>query len=252
MRRVDYDDVAQSYNRRYERNRSEGVRAALHEFLGDAGKLDVAEIGCGTGHWLADVAGLVRSEIGIDPSWEMLRRAAVDARTALLIRARAEDLPLAAASVDRVFCVNALQHFADKESFVREARRVLRSDGSVLTIGLDPHSGLDHWWIYDYFPSALVSDRARYLPAATIRAMFENAGFTDVRTVLAQHIPASVPFDLAVERGYVDRKSTSQLMVISDAEYEDGVQQMRLERPLLRADLRLYATIGRLAGQASS
>src|SRR6185436_19604405 len=114
MRRVDYDDVAQTYNRRYERNKSEGVRAALHEFLGDAGNLDVAEIGCGTGHWLADVAGLVRSEIGIDPSWEMLRRAAVDARTALLIRARAEDLPLAAASLDRVFCVNALQHFADK------------------------------------------------------------------------------------------------------------------------------------------
>jgi len=252
MRRVDYDDVAQTYNRRYERNRSEGVRVALHDFLGDAGNLDVAEIGCGTGHWLADIAERVRSEVGIDPSWGMLRRAAADARAALLIRARAEELPLASACVDRVFCVNALQHFTDKDSFVREARRILRSDGSILTIGLDPHSGLDQWWIYDYFPSALASDRARYLPTGTIRAMFESAGFSDVRTVLAQHIPASVPFDLAVERGYVDRKSTSQLMVISDAEYEEGVQRMRLERPVLRADLRLFATIGRLDKKASS
>ena len=252
MRRVDYDVVAQTYNRRYERNRSEGVQAALHEFLGDAGNLDVAEIGCGTGHWLADVADRVRSEIGIDPSWEMLRRAAADARAARLIRARAEELPLASACVDRVFCVNALQHFTDKAAFVREARRILRSDGSILTIGLDPHSGLDHWWIYDYFPSALASDRARYLPSATIRAMFEDAGFTDVQTILAQHIPASVPFDLAVERGYVDRKSTSQLMVISDSEYAAGMDRMRDEQPLLRADLRLFATIGRLDRKASS
>jgi SAM-dependent methyltransferase len=247
MRRVDYDDVAPTYNRRYERNRSEGVRAALHEFLGDGGNLDVAEIGCGTGHWLADIADRVRSEIGIDASWEMLRRAAADASTALLIRARAEEVPLASACVDRVLCVNALQHFSDKAAFVREAHRILRSDGSVLTIGLDPHSGLDRWWIYDFFPAALAGDRARYLPAETIRAMFENAGFTNVRTTLAQHIPASVPFELAVERGYTDRKSTSQLMVISDAEYEDGMQRMRLERPMLRADLRLFATVGRVA-----
>ena len=114
MRRVDYDDVASTYNRRYERNRSEGVRAALHEFLGDGGNLDVAEIGCGTGHWLADIADRVRSEIGIDASWEMLRRAAADASTALLIRARAEEVPLASACVDqesgaRVVCRTA-QH----------------------------------------------------------------------------------------------------------------------------------------------
>jgi ubiquinone/menaquinone biosynthesis C-methylase UbiE len=246
MRRVDYDDVASTYNRRYERNRYDGTRAALYEFLGDAANADVAEVGCGTGHWLADVAGSVRTIIGIDASWEMLRCAAADAPSALLIHARAEQLPLATASVDRVFCVNALHHFSDLPTFASEARRVLRSGGSLMSVGLDPHTALDRWWIYDYFPAALAADRSRYLPTQTIRDIFEDAGLADVHTNLAQHIPAAVPFQLAVERGYIDRRSTSQLLVISDAEYEDGLERMRQEQPVLRADLRLFATVGRV------
>jgi ubiquinone/menaquinone biosynthesis C-methylase UbiE len=244
MHRVDYDKVASTYNRRYERNRFDGVRAALFEFLGDAANADVVEVGCGTGHWLADIATSVRSTIGIDASWEMLRAAATAATSALLVHARAEQLPLANARVDRVFCMNALHHFTDSAAFAREARRILRPGGSLMSVGLDPHTSLDQWWIYDYFPSALAADRARYLPAQTIRTVFENAGFTDVHTILAQHMPAAVPFQLAVERGHVDRQSTSQLMVISDAEYEQGLERLKREQPVLRADLRLFATIG--------
>ena len=244
MRRVDYDDVAPTYNRRYERNRYDGTRTALFEFVGADQGVDVAEVGCGTGHWLAEFAGSVRTIIGIDASWEMLRRAE-DAGSALLIHARAEQLPLATASVDRVFCVNALHHFTEPQTFVREARRILRAGGSVMSVGLDPHTTLDEWWIYDYFPGALAADRARYPSSPAIRAILEDAGFTDVGTSLAQHFPAAVPFQMAMERGYVDRRSTSQLMVISDAEYEAGLERMKREQPVLRADLRVFATIGR-------
>jgi hypothetical protein len=142
--------------------------------------------------------------------------------------------------------MNALHHFTDSAAFAREARRILRPGGSLMSVGLDPHTSLDQWWIYDYFPSALAADRARYLPSQTIRDVFENAGFTDVHTNLAQHMPAAVPFQLAVERGHVDRQSTSQLMVISDAEYEEGLERLKREQPVLRADLRLFATIGRI------
>jgi hypothetical protein len=33
-------------------------------------------------------------------------------------------------------------------------------------------------------------------------------------------------------------------MVISDAEYEQGLERLKREQPVLRADLRLFATIG--------
>jgi hypothetical protein len=41
----------------------------------------------------------------------------------------------------------------------------------------------------------------------------------------------------------VDRYATSQLIVLSDAEYDEGLQQLRKEQPILHADLRLYATM---------
>jgi hypothetical protein len=111
-------------------------------------------------------------------------------------------------------------------------------------VGLDPHTGLDRWWIYDYFPGALVADRARYAPTAVIRAQLEAAGFVQVATRVAQHMPAERSFAVAVEQGSLERGSTSQLLVIDDGEWQTGLARLHAERPVLRADLRVYATAG--------
>jgi ubiquinone/menaquinone biosynthesis C-methylase UbiE len=244
MQPVNYDLVASAYDRRYERNRFDGVDAALGRFVDASARVDVAEVGCGTGHWLAQLAGRCRTVAGLDLSFAMLQRARRAAPSARLVRGRAENLPWARGAFDRLFCVNALQHFADKQAFLFEARRVLRPGGAFLTIGLDPHTGLDQWWIYDYFPAALEADRARYLSTAMIRERLEAVGFARVTTEIAQHIPAELSFALATERGVMDRRSTSQLMVISQAEYDAGVERLHAERPTLNANLRLFATVG--------
>jgi SAM-dependent methyltransferase len=241
---VNYDLVAPAYDRRYANNRFDAVRATLRQFIGDTRAFDVLEIGCGTGHWLQAIAGSAATIAGLDPSSAMLAVARVATKQALLIRAEAEHIPWRERSVDRLFSINAMHHFHDKASFVREARRVLRPGGAVMTIGLDPHSGLDQWWVYDHFPSTLSADRARYSSAASIRALLEENGFVGCVTAVAQHVPAAVPFQRALEMGIVDRRATSQLMVIEDEEYEAGMERLRREQPVLRADLRLMATVG--------
>lgn len=246
MNRVDYDDVAPVYDRRYETNRFDGTHRALIEFLGDRRDLDVVEIGCGTGHWLAALAGRAQTVIGIDPSDRMLAGARSAAPHAFVLRGLAEHVPLRSESVDRVFAINALHHFADKVVFMAEARRVLRPGGALMTIQLDPHTGRDQWWVYDYFPATLVADRARYPATATLREAMARSGFRDATTSVAQHIPAAVPFAVALERGILDRRATSQLMVISDADYETGRRRLEQEQPALRADLRLYMTAARV------
>ena len=240
---VDYDAVAPAFDKRYERNRFDGVQAVLESFIDMPGGAAAAEVGCGTGHWLAVLQGRTRQAAGVDLSAEMLRRARLAAPRAHVVRGRAEKLPWRAGSFDRLFCINALHHFADRDAFMIEAHRVLRPGGALLTIGLDPHTQLDSWWIYDYFPSALEADRARYLPTQRIRERLHAAGFREAATEIAQHIPASVPFALALERGLVDRTASSQLMVLSDAEYEEGLLRLSAEQPILHADLRLYATV---------
>jgi ubiquinone/menaquinone biosynthesis C-methylase UbiE len=255
---VDYDAIARDYDRRYERNYYEGVQRTVMEFVGPGSDRAVVEVGCGTGHWLHGLRAAGVRVIGVDRAWNMLRRALSSVPGAPLAQGRAETLPFAARSLDRVFCINALHHFADARAFLAEARRVLRFGGGVLIVGLDPHAGPDRWWIYDAFPSALEADRQRYPATATLRRELAAAGFEGCATRVAQHVPANVPFRTARSRGMLDRSSTSQLMVIDDAAYERGIAGLEAAQEalgeadlMLRADLRLYATTGWLSSGAA-
>ena len=247
MRRVDYDAIASRYDRRYETNRFDGLEACVRDFAAQSACRALAEIGCGTGHWLHLVADMQRdcSVAGLDLSTAMLSEARRTAPSALLVRGTADHLPWADCSFDRVLCVNALHHFQNHPAVFAECARVLRPGGAFLTIGLDPHAGTDAWWIYEYFPAALVADRRRYPAAATIRAGLTAAGFHEPTTCVAEHIPAAVPFDEALAKGLVDRSSTSQLMVITDEEFAAGHTRLMAQRPYLEADLHLYATAAR-------
>jgi ubiquinone/menaquinone biosynthesis C-methylase UbiE len=244
--RVDYDSIAAAYDGRYERNDYSGIERALSEFLSVEARR-VLEVGCGTGHWLR--AFRCRQPVGLDPAEGMLKVARSRGADARVVRAGAESLPFPTGNFDRLFCVNSLHHFTDPMAFFREARRVLVNGGGLLTIGLDPHTGRDRWWIYDYFPTVLVEDRRRYLPAASIRELMQAAGFSRCDTREVMHMPAQMTVGEAARRGFLDRASTSQLMVISDAEFEAGNESLRAagNTSMLRSDLRVYGTTGWIA-----
>jgi ubiquinone/menaquinone biosynthesis C-methylase UbiE/GNAT superfamily N-acetyltransferase len=244
-RRVDYDAVAPAYDRRYENRRFAGIEATLRRFVTAPPDVDtIAEVGCGTGHWLASLADVAGRRVGVDASAAMLAGAHANAPGALLVRAGADRLPLVDGSVDRIICMNALHHFPDCRDFAAEARRIVRPGGGILIVGLDPHAALGRWWIYETFPNAHRLDCDRYPSGAAIRELLRDAGFTAGDSVVAEEITAAVPFADAVERGYLDRRSTSQLMVIDDAEYEAGLARLRATEPVLHAEIRLYATTG--------
>src|SRR5215204_3859969 len=168
-RTVDYDPIAKTYDRRYQENDYSAVLAALMAFIGEQAGQHILEVGCGTGHWLRSLDGCETRVTGVDASARMLARARVQAPGAVLVQGEAERLPWTGESFDRVFCINALHHFRDKLAFLREAVRVLRPSGQLMTVGLDPHAGVDRWYVYEYFENVLESDRQRYSASSQIR-----------------------------------------------------------------------------------
>jgi ubiquinone/menaquinone biosynthesis C-methylase UbiE len=257
---TDYDRIADRFDTRYRTYAYDGVRETLLHFLGPQPSA-VLEVGCGTGHWLAAVDARLqpsRSDTrsilaGVDPSAPMLARARGAAPSARLLRARAEALPWRDATFDRVFCVNALHHFADRNRFFEEARRVLTPGGGLLTIGKDPHTDRDEWWIYDYFEETRAIDRERFARVSTLRGEMARAGFAWAESMEADHIELVQPAADALANGVVDASFTSQLTVLSDEEFRLGVERLRQAHEAaggdlqLVADFRLYATVGWVA-----
>jgi SAM-dependent methyltransferase len=253
--RVDYDRVADVYESRYQLNDYTGVETALVTFVEGAhmSQQRVLEVGCGGGHWLRRLGESGLHVFGLDPSARMLAVARAAVGGGRLVRGRGEALPYASSFCGRVFSINALHHFDEPAAFFSEARRVLCAGGGLLTVGLDPHTGQDEWWIYDYFPTALIEDRRRYLPSGRIRDLMAKAGFSNCETRIIQHRPRAMTVSEASSDGFMDRTSTSQLMVISESEYEAGVTRIHEGVAdtggvkMLRSDLRIYGTTGWVA-----
>jgi ubiquinone/menaquinone biosynthesis C-methylase UbiE len=250
---VNYDIIATAYDRRYTENDYSGVERALLSFIGEDQSVKILEIGCGTGHWLTVLDRRGYRVAGLDASHSMVDQAKIKIPHGALMLGHAEALPLKTASFDRLFCINALHHFSDKTAFMTEARRVLRRGGSLMSISLDPHANYDHWWIYDYFPQVIALDKGRYLPVHTIRQMMISSGFRECHTLEAQHMVRCMPAREALDCGRLAKTVTSQLALLSDDEYTQGIRQIqrdietaeaRNEVLTLSADLQLYATIG--------
>ena len=250
---VNYDSIAATYDRRYLENDYSGVERALMAFVGPNLTGRVLEVGCGTGHWLRLLGESGLRVAGVDASGNMLSYARARARGAALAHGRAEHLPWGSQTFERVFCINAFHHFEDKVGFLTEARRVLVPGGQVMTVGLDPHTGTDRWYIYDYFEPVLAIDKRRYPSSNQIREWMLALQFSSVRTSEVQHLPVRLSARAAIEQGRLHKGATSQLAVLTDEEYQRGFERIRSalesaealgESLGLNADLRLHATFG--------
>jgi len=248
-RSVNYDTVAEVYDRRYERSDYSPVLRLLFDFVRGGKRL--LEIGCGTGHWLSELTRAGYDAVGLDPSRNMLKTAMGKSQQLELILGRAESIPFGTCTIDRLFCINALHHFSQKERFMTEARRVLHSEGGILVIGLDPHTGLDHWWIYDYFPQVIDIDKRRCPSTISLRKSMQENGFINCNTIEVLHMPIKLSARSALQSGRLAKNTTSQLTILTDKEYKAGLSRLMKDIELkeaqhkdlmIGADLRLYAT----------
>jgi ubiquinone/menaquinone biosynthesis C-methylase UbiE len=160
-----------------------GNEAAHRELVDQAGVEPghrILEIGCGTGtltllvkqrHLRADVVGLDPDPKALARAERKLKRRGLAVR---LDRGFAQELPYPDASFDRVLSAFMLHHLAPdaKERTLREARRVLRSGGSLHAVDF---AGTGHHGIIGrLFHRVHLRDQHR------IPDLVWEAGFADV------------------------------------------------------------------------
>lgn len=259
-KRVDYDRIAATYDRRFEGGGRSETAAALLALVCELEAERILEVGCGTGRWLADLRSAAEQLYGLDLSSGMLAQARRRDGQLSLIRGRADRIPFAAASFDLVYCVNAMHHFDEQRAFVFEARRLLRPGGALAVVGMDPHSGQDGYYIYRYFEGTHETDLARFPSWDTVSDWMTTASFEHIERREADRIRNDMVGRAVLDDPFLHKEATSQLTLLPDEAYEAGLRRIRAaieaaeatdEQPVFRVDIQIAMLVGRILGARS-
>lgn len=215
---VDYDAMASGYAG----NRSASMcvvdELLSHVALGAESK--TLEVGCGTADHIAAVLHATGCRgWGVEPSAGMRRHAPVMDRLQL-VAGVAEAIPFAARLFDLVFTVNVVHHMTDLAAYFCEAKRVLKTSGTIYTVTESTEMIRNRNPLARYWPAMVEPEIARYPTVEKLLDLMQQAGFVEP-DVHELSMPVSVS-DSAPFR----QKVFSSLLLISDEEYESGLQRL--------------------------
>jgi SAM-dependent methyltransferase len=236
--RTNYDQVADRYdNQRYRGKEPDlDLAAFLTEQSGpDTNALRILDLGCGTGSQLVANESLISAGrmVGLDRSAGMLAQARPKAPEIAWVQGDATRLPFKEASFDYISNQFSYHHVPDKAALVAQVWRVLRPDGRFAISNVCIH-GMPGWALYHYFPAAWERDLQDFLPNEAIKQLFEHAGFHNV-TINQRHWTETE--DLHQLLTEARQRTTSQLTMISEFDYQAGLHRMEAELSIATGDV---------------
>lgn len=225
---VNYDRLAATYNQRFSAGAPASTTIALHQLAGEINPQAILEVGCGTGYWLAGLQHAFPTArcCGLDLSAGMLRQAQQRGNNVSLLRARAEQMALLSHSFDLVYTINAIHHFTQPQSYLQEARRLLRPGGALLVMGMTP-SAPEEYYPYQYFPGVYETDLERFPSWGQLLDWCQASGFTNVRWRLVETLDQSMRGEAIFDDPFLPQHATSQLALLSPEAYAQGLERIR-------------------------
>jgi ubiquinone/menaquinone biosynthesis C-methylase UbiE len=204
----------------------------------------VLDVGCGTGNYAAALTAATNCRIsGVDPSQKMLERARDAASWESLARSSAENLPFGDDAFDVVMSTDVIHHIRDRDAYFREAARLLRPEGHLLTV-TDSHDTIPRRRpLSSHFPETITVELQRYPPVPRLLKEMARAGFVEPRIV-----EVSRDYDLDDIQAYRDR-AFSSLLLIDEEAFCDGIS--RLEADLARGPIACISIYTMIWGTAA-
>jgi len=110
---------------------------------------------------------------------------------------------------------------------VHEARRLLRPGGWLAVTGSNPRTAQDGWYVYDYFAGTYETDLARFPAWDEVRGWLAEAGFSRIRSQTVEEIHDPKMGRAVLEDPFLHKDATSQLTLLSDEAYAEGLERIR-------------------------
>lgn len=228
--KVNYNEISQVYNVRYSVSPLEGVSSFLKNIVETDSPRTILEVGCGTAHWLKELSNYECQLFGGDYSPGMLKQANTKQfKNIHLFNTDANLLPLKQNSFDLIICVNAIHHFANKEKFIIDAASLLRSNGILSIIGLDPRDTNVDWSLYKYFDRTYQIDLDRFPSFDDISVWMKMNGLSRIEKKLVHTVDNIIKGRNILEDHFLDKRGASQLALLSDEEYQNGISKIKSE-----------------------
>jgi cytosine/adenosine deaminase-related metal-dependent hydrolase/ubiquinone/menaquinone biosynthesis C-methylase UbiE len=149
----------------------------LERLLPPLAGLDVLDLGCGTGRWLAALAQKAPGTlVGADLSPEMLTQAQrKTSHAAQLVLADCDNLPFPRASADLILCSFLVSYLKDLAIFAEQVRRVIRRGGVVFVTDLHPETAAKLAWRRGFHVDGSFVDLTTCCrPIQQVTAAFDN------------------------------------------------------------------------------
>lgn len=225
--RVNYNKTSPVYNTRYQCNKMEGIEGFIEKLVVDQHPQNILEIGCGTAHWLNTIANKYKCNLfGADYSIGMLNVAHSSSPKLNLVNADANVLPIKESTIDLIIVINAIHHFTNPLKFLRHAMQILKPNGILCIIGLEPRESRNSWFMYKYFTRTYEIDTSRFPTFEEMKSELIKTGSSGINVELMDKVNSRKIGRQILTDHFANPEGASQLALLSDEEYLLGRNKM--------------------------
>ena len=234
-KRIDYNAVAKDYDRQPYRGKEVDPHLSKFVAFRNTQELQIADLACGTGNQLiANHQHYPNIKMtGCDLSVGMLNVARAKNEQIVWIEGSLDSLPLNNESFDFVTCQFAFHHVLNKQKAVEEIYRVTKWNGRFVLENISPHHMKNNFF-YQLFPRSLEQDLVDFMEPKELCGQLERVGFNDPKLIIKnQEVESTLQ---TFYNKVVDKQSNSELALLTQQEYEEGLTMLQEQIQRLGSD----------------
>lgn len=225
MKTINYDEISKIYDQVREEE-IDIINSFLQEI--EVSKVTtILDLGCGTGNYTNMLQRITRAKVyGVDASEGMLEKAIIKNHDIIFKLGLVTDIPYEDNYFNFVYMTDVIHHISDIGAMFSEIFRILKSKGKVC-ISTQSHRQIDLRYMSEFFPATAMVDKSRYPDINIIIKAAEEKG---LKYYKEQIIDEGIEIELGKHYyELLDRKGYSMLHLISDKDYEIGLNKVKQE-----------------------